>query len=257
MRVRNRTVQDILIDEGFARTADENFMSKVDHDLRVRTQAKNDGQYEDQSEMIADEMRKMMPLEEEYDVKEPDASKRHIQVTLKGPKTPLNSTIYTCLHEARNHAKNIVIEQHSVNSILLEANPQVCSKHTHLTSSLQLSRTFLFQDSFEKFVIAANVTENQKKTELTARETSVMPNIPGFGALMALIFSPYCEFFRDKCKSRYVAILCGLGEHPINKQAVYGEHDVIFNLDTEIDVDDIQRVECLTVKLFDRSISHE
>lgn len=71
-----------------------------------------------------------------------------------------------------------------------------------------------------------------------------MPNIPGFGALMALIFAPYCEFFRDKYKSRYVAILCGLGEHPITKQPIYSEHDAVFNLDTEIDVDDIENVEC-------------
>ncbi|KAG4078989.1 hypothetical protein HA402_001644 [Bradysia odoriphaga] len=219
--VQNRTVQEILIDEGFARTADENFMSKVDHDLRVRTQAKNDSHYEEQCDIIADEMRKMMPFEEEYDLEEPDNSKRHIQVTLKGPKSPLQSTIYTCLHQAKSQSKKVVIEQNSVNSILLEANPQ---------------------DSFEKYVIAANVTENQKKTELTARETSIMPNIPGFGALMALIFSPYCEFFRDKYKSRYVAILCGLGEHPINKLPIFGEHDAVFNLDTEIDVKDIENI---------------
>lgn len=87
------------------------------------------------------------------------------------------------------------------------------------------------------------MTENQTKTELTARETSIMPNIPGFGPLMALIFSPYCELFRDRYKSRYVAILCGLGEHPKNKQPMYSEHDAVFNLDTEIDVDDIEKVE--------------
>ncbi len=70
-----------------------------------------------------------------------------------------------------------------------------------------------------------------------------MPNIPGFGPLMALIFSPYCEFFRDKYKSRFVAILCGLGEHPIKKAPIYSEHDVQLNLDTEIDVPDIENVE--------------
>lgn len=94
-----------------------------------------------------------------------------------------------------------------------------------------------------KYIIAANVTENQSKSELTARETSIMPNIPGFGPLMAMIFSPTCEFFRDKYKSRYVAILCGLGINPINKQPMFSEHDAVFNLDTEIDVDDISSVE--------------
>lgn len=124
VKVQGRTVQQILIDEGLARTADENFMSKVDHDLRVRTQAKNDSQFEDHCDHIADEMRKMMPFEEVYDVKEP-TSNRHIQVTLKGPKSPLQSTIYTCLHQAKSQSKKVAIEQQSVNSILLEANPQV------------------------------------------------------------------------------------------------------------------------------------
>lgn len=70
-----------------------------------------------------------------------------------------------------------------------------------------------------------------------------MPNIPGFGPLMALLFSPYCEFFRDTYKSQFVAILCGLGEHPKTKQPLYGEHDVLFNVDAEIDVTDIENVE--------------
>lgn len=87
------------------------------------------------------------------------------------------------------------------------------------------------------------MTESQNKTELTARETTIMPNIPGFGPLMALIFSPYCEFFRDKYKSRYVSIICGLGQHPKTKQPLYGEHDSVFNLDCDIDVDDIEKVE--------------
>lgn len=70
-----------------------------------------------------------------------------------------------------------------------------------------------------------------------------MPSIPGFGPLMAVLFSPYCEFFCDRYKSRYVAVLCGLGEHPIAKQPIYGEHDAVYNLDVEIDVKDIETVE--------------
>lgn len=70
-----------------------------------------------------------------------------------------------------------------------------------------------------------------------------MPNIPGFGPLMALLFSPYCEFFRDRYKSRYVAILCGLGQHPVTNESMYSEHDVRLNLDADIGVEDIQNVE--------------
>lgn len=224
-RSTNRTVQEILIDEGIARTADENFMSKVDHDLRVRTQAIKSSHFEDECDAVVDEMRRMLPFEEECDVKEPpDMTKRHIVITLKGPKSPLESCIYSCLNMAKSQSKKVGIETNSVNSVLLEASPQ---------------------DSFEKYVVAANVTETQSKTELCARETTIMPNIPGFGPLMALIFSPHCEFFRDKYKSRYVSIICGLGQHPKNKYPLYAEHDSVFNLDCEIDVDDIEKVELI------------
>lgn len=125
INVHDRTVQDILIEEGFARTADENFMSKVDHDLRIRTQSTQSNHFEDECDAVAEEMRKMMPFEEECDVKEPDMSKRHIAVTLKGPKSPLESNIYTCLHMAKSQSKKVMIEPNSVNSVLLEANPQV------------------------------------------------------------------------------------------------------------------------------------
>lgn len=99
-------------------------MSKVDHDLRIRTQAANNSHIEDECDIIADEMRKMMPFEEDEEIVEPDDSKRHITIRLNGPKSPLQSTIYMCLHQ-RSDSKKIVIEQSSVNSILLEANPQV------------------------------------------------------------------------------------------------------------------------------------
>lgn len=100
-------------------------MSKVDHDLRIRTQAMKSSHFEDECDAIAEEMRKMMPSEEDCDVKEPDQSQRTILVRLTGPKSPLESNIYACLHRARAQCKKVVIEPHSVNSILLDANPQV------------------------------------------------------------------------------------------------------------------------------------
>lgn len=189
--------------------------------MRVRIQSGRN-RINDDCDGIAEEMQSMMPFEEAGEVKEPDMARRHITVTLSGPKSPLECEIYTCLHQAAKQSKRVTIESQSVNSIVLDANPQ---------------------DIFQKCIIAANVTETQRKSELTARETSMMPNIPGFAALMALIFSPCCEFFTDRYKSRYAAILCGLGEHPYTKCPMYGEHDTVFNLDVEIDMKDIENVE--------------
>lgn len=100
-------------------------MSKVDHDLRVRTQATRSNDVEEECDAVAEEMRKMMPFEEECDVKEPDMSKRNNTVTLRGPKSPLESSVYSCLHQAKSQMKKVGIEPNSVNSVLLEANPQV------------------------------------------------------------------------------------------------------------------------------------
>lgn len=122
--VHDRTVQEILIDEKYACTADENYMSKVDHELRERTQAMKSSHFEDECEAIEAEMRIMMPFEEECEVMEPDISSRHLTVQLQGPRCPLESNIYTCLHMGRT-SKKVTIEQQSVNSVLLEANPQV------------------------------------------------------------------------------------------------------------------------------------
>lgn len=69
-----------------------------------------------------------------------------------------------------------------------------------------------------------------------------MPNQPGFGALMAIIFCPYMEFKLDAEKTRYVSILCGLGYNEEAKRPIYEEHDMCFNLDAEISTDDIETV---------------
>lgn len=118
-------MQDILIDEGFARNADENFSSKVDHDLRIRTQKQNNSCFEEESDVVENEIRHMQSLEGAPEVNEPEMSKRHITVKLKGPESPLKSNMCSCLYQSRSQSKRIVIENNSVNSVLLEANPQV------------------------------------------------------------------------------------------------------------------------------------
>ncbi|XP_037027912.1 probable ATP-dependent RNA helicase spindle-E [Bradysia coprophila] len=219
--IDDQTVQNFLIGEGFARATDENFMSKLDHDQRIKKQKEIGGRYDDECDAMEEEMRKMMPIEEACETEEPNMSTRHITVTLNGPKSPLECELSSSLHQSKYQSKHVIVDTHSVNSILLKANPQ---------------------DTFEKYVVAASVTQSQRESKLTVHETSLMPSIPGFGPLMALLFSPYCEFFRDSYKSRYTAILCGLGEHPSTKQPIYGEHDAVFNLDVEIDSTDIETI---------------
>lgn len=123
--IGDRTVQDILIAEGFGKTADESFMSIGDHIMRKQIQERTATRHNDDEQLdaIEQEIRNMMTCEEECTVTEPANNLRHIVVPLNGPKSPFEVSIYSCLHTATS--KKVVVEPHSVNSILLEANPQV------------------------------------------------------------------------------------------------------------------------------------
>lgn len=70
----------------------------------------------------------------------------------------------------------------------------------------------------------------------------MLPNIPGFGPLMALIFCPTMEVKRDGQKNRYVSILTGLGYNPETQKPVFEEHDCVFNVDAEIEENDFATV---------------
>lgn len=138
----DQTVQDILINEGFARTSDESFMSKLDHDQRIKTQGDVNRAMEDCDE-LEEEMLKMLPIEESGEVVEPDLSLRYLPVTLNGPNSPLETHLSSCLHQSRSISKAVIVDTHSVNSILLNANPQV----SHLSKSkyrIIRKRTFTY-----------------------------------------------------------------------------------------------------------------
>lgn len=88
-------------------------------------------------------------------------------------------------------------------------------------------------------LVAAGVTAAAESGALCARETTLMPNIAGFGALMALVFSPMAQLKPDALRSRYVSVLCGLGWNREAGRPVYGEHDVRFELDVELNATDV------------------
>lgn len=91
-------------------------------------------------------------------------------------------------------------------------------------------------------VAAAICQSDLNASTLILRETTLMPDIRGFGPLMALLFAPTMELKRDKGKCRYTSILTGLGYDPVKKQPIYDEHDMIMHLDVIITTEDIEKV---------------
>lgn len=216
MKANNESVNEILVVKGYAQYSEENYMSKMDHDLRMRQQAivnLNDRK----ADIIEDYLRSMQPQNEIVIDSLPSAKCKR-KLDLRGPFSPLESKVYAAIRIGT--WKTVIIEQDSVNSILLDSDPQ---------------------DSHERLLVSATITENFSRGNLTARQTTVMPNIPGFGPLMALIFCPTMQLRRDKHKTRYVSILCGLGNDKNNKP-IFEEHDIVFNLDVEITPKDIETI---------------
>lgn len=99
-------------------------------------------------------------------------------------------------------------------------------------------------------MIAATVcyTDPSKKN-INLRSTTQMPNIRGFGPLMALIFCPTMQVKRNKEWTHYTAIRTGLGYHNEKNRPVFEEHDMVFNLNVEITQHDIELV-CIIIFLF-------
>lgn len=78
--------------------------------------------------------------------------------------------------------------------------------------------------------------------DLSLRNTTLMPNIRGFGALSALIFCPTMQIKTNETQTNYTALRTGLGYDNVKKRPVFPEHDMQFHLDVEITQHDIEMV---------------
>lgn len=93
-----------------------------------------------------------------------------------------------------------------------------------------------------KYVVAAHMS--QKGVEDKAyvlHETTLLPNIRGFGTLVAMIFSPRMHLKRDNGKTRFTSVLTGLG-YTKEKGPIFPQHDNIFYLDFALGVEDLNLV---------------
>lgn len=140
-------------------------------------------------------------------------------ITLRGPYSPLETKIFSAVRIGT--WKSVQVERDSVNSVLLDTDPQ---------------------DVHERLIVAASITEAHNAETLTARSTTLMPNIHGFGALMTLLFCPTMQIKRNVNKTKYVCVLAGLGFDKETYKPLYEEHDIVLNLDADILKDDLELV---------------
>lgn len=92
-----------------------------------------------------------------------------------------------------------------------------------------------------KYVVAAHMSQKGSDSSgYTLHETTLLPSIRGFGALMAMIFAPRMHLKRDAAKTRFVSVLTGLGFN--EKGPIFPQHDNIFHLDFALDEYDLNHV---------------
>ncbi|CAH2045426.1 unnamed protein product, partial [Iphiclides podalirius] len=199
-----------LIEKGYAIPCEESYESKLNHDLRQMAADLNMSQKraynKEQAEAAFFQMQEIEP---------PNYKECDSDVCLKGPNSPLETVVHNIMYSSRE--KQVHIEWNSVNSVLIDTEPQ---------------------ELYERLLVAAEVGQNEASSTLTLRHTTLMPNIPGLPAIIALLFCPVAELRRDSCGSRYVSALCGLGSGE-DGTPYFPEHDILVNVDADLGVEDI------------------
>uniref|UniRef100_A0A1I8QEN2 Probable ATP-dependent RNA helicase spindle-E n=1 Tax=Stomoxys calcitrans TaxID=35570 RepID=A0A1I8QEN2_STOCA len=213
------TINHILVEKGLARSADESFMSKTDHDFRIRKQSvANRFMDDDHSRQNEEYLRTIRP-EIDMDSEPPPKELCTRSIRLRGPYSALEVNIFSAIRIGT--WKSVQIDRESVNYVNLDSDPF---------------------DMYERMIVAAGVTESPNGDTLIARGTSRMPNMHGFGAFMTMLFCPTMQIKCNKTRTKYVAILAGLGYNEDNYIPLYGEHDIVLNLDVDILPDDIELI---------------
>nr|XP_026494263.1 probable ATP-dependent RNA helicase spindle-E [Vanessa tameamea] len=199
-----------LLNKGFAIACEESYDSKLNHDLRQTATELNMAQKraynKEQTELAFDRLR---------EAEAPSYKECISDVCLRGPDSPLESTLHNLMYASRD--KQVCVEWNSVNSVLLDTEPQ---------------------EVYERLLVAAEVGQNEASSKLTLRHTTLMPNIRGLPAIIALLFCPEAELRRDAGGSRYVSVLCGLGSDDGGAPR-FPEHDLLVDIDADLAVDDI------------------
>lgn len=141
-------------------------------------------------------------------------------ITLRGPFSPMESNLLPA--NKISFWKSVLTERESVNSVLLNTDPQ---------------------DTHERLLVAARITESSSGNGILARASTLMPNIPGFGPLMAMIFCPTMQIQCNADQTKYIGILTGLGYNNRTLcDSLFPEHDLYFSLDAEFDTTDFELV---------------
>ncbi|XP_071453953.1 probable ATP-dependent RNA helicase spindle-E [Hetaerina americana] len=213
-----KSINQRLIDMGFAERSEESYLSKVNHDIRMQEHDLEPEQKVAYNQQQAHELIESATyLSKEPE--EPSPNDCRTRENLRGPFSPLEMKIFHLVKAGMS--KEAIIEWNSVNSVLLDTEPQ---------------------DPHDRLLVSGTIGQNSEGSRLTLRHTTLMPNIHGLPALMALIFSPFAELRTNPEMTKLTGVLCGLGFDPVTNAAIFPDHDMEITFDAEILLEDIVNI---------------
>ncbi|XP_011352602.1 probable ATP-dependent RNA helicase spindle-E isoform X2 [Ooceraea biroi] len=147
----------------------------------------------------------------------PDHRDYRTKLYLQGPFSPVEMQL---IHPVTGSSQAIIIDNMSVNSVLLETS---VGKRGGL-------------------LVAQIINQSPETKRLTLRNTTLLPDTPGLASLIALIFTPYMELRRNVLGTSYAGAYCGLGYNYSTGESIFKEHDLEVLFDVEITMDDLRMI---------------
>ncbi|XP_035715225.1 ATP-dependent RNA helicase TDRD9 isoform X2 [Folsomia candida] len=209
-----QNLNDRLVNLGFAELTEEATFSQNNHRARQRVSLQDaDERIAHNKEQIGEQL--------DFDFVQPNIDLRKCTKTLiKGPWSPLELDFQSLCHSS--NTKQVKIDNNSVNSVVLDTEPTA---------------------PISRLLVAGYVGIQDRSGSVVARDTTIMPSVPGLLSLMAMLFAPKIELRIDVRQTKYTGVLCGLGSAPHEPDLpIYPDHDVEIIFDTVIDDDDIDSI---------------
>ncbi|XP_011312434.1 probable ATP-dependent RNA helicase spindle-E [Fopius arisanus] len=207
-------VNNLLVSEGYAEPREEDYLSKANHTIRVDVNRLSN----EEKATHTDLQHNQLYLADSY-VDPPEEEDCTSYATLTGPNSPLEIKLSNLINAGVG--LGITIDPISVNCVLLDPT---------------------LNDPQTRLVVAGSVSQGCDSGNLTLRNTTLMPNIPGLTDLLALIFAPKIELRANCMKTRNVGALCGLGYDEKTKRSLFPEHDMNLSFNVDINLDDLQNI---------------
>lgn len=193
-----------LVREGYAQVCEESYLSRENHEKRLKVlYAENPN-----SEAARIGIDKVMNYN---DFSAPVFENRYKTIALKGPYSPLEMKVYGLTESALS--KGVSIEGTSINAVLLDHEPE---------------------ERYSRLLVSSSIGQSVTGEHLTLRQTCMMPNVPGFPMMMLLLFCHQMEPKLTDDGTRVAAIHCGLGSLDYSNKPCYPLHDIVLTLDTEL-----------------------